>query len=172
MDSVIREDIQNVKRPEIIVTQSCPDTFEAQAFTVVHISLVFLQQTEQQGRTGIHTLVGSSRRTRLTHMTSSRSVNQPLGRNQAFVCVGDGGIRKNVRIPIVRVIRPLYILSVLCPRFRNAMTDSIMNSHRQPARPRTPRIRRTPNAMKLPAMLHALEDIQKRASRMGSSLLV
>jgi len=40
-------------------------------------------------------------------MTSSLSVNQPLGRNQLLVCVGDGGILKKVAIPTARVIDPL-----------------------------------------------------------------
>jgi hypothetical protein len=39
-------------------------------------------------------------------ITSSRGVNHPLGRNQDLVCVGDGGIIKNVAIPIRRDIRP------------------------------------------------------------------
>jgi hypothetical protein len=40
-------------------------------------------------------------------MVSSRSVNQPFGLNQALLCVGDGGMRKNVAIPIKSVIKPL-----------------------------------------------------------------
>ena len=40
-------------------------------------------------------------------MISSRSVNHPLGRNQVLVCVGEGGMRKKVARPIVRVISPL-----------------------------------------------------------------
>ena len=40
-------------------------------------------------------------------MVSSRSVNQPFGRNQDRVCVGEGGIIKKVAIPITSVISPL-----------------------------------------------------------------
>ena len=45
-------------------------------------------------------------------------------------------------------------------------------SYLHPARSRTPLIRRTPKAMKLAAMLHTFDDIQKRARRIGSSFLV
>ena len=45
-------------------------------------------------------------------------------------------------------------------------------SYLHPARSRTPLIRKTPNAMKLAAMLHTFDDIQKRARRIGSSFLV
>lgn len=53
------------------------------------------------------TLVGSSRKIRAVEMYSSRSVNQPLGRNHVRVCVGEDGIIKNVAIPTVKVMRPL-----------------------------------------------------------------
>jgi len=50
-------------------------------------------------------------------MTSSRSVNQPFGLNQAFVCVGPGGIRKYEIKPMASVTKP-----------------SIRKRYRQPAR--------------------------------------
>jgi hypothetical protein len=46
------------------------------------------------------TFVGSLRRIRVVAIVSSRSVNQPFFRYQAFVWVGEGGILKNVAIPI------------------------------------------------------------------------
>lgn len=52
------------------------------------------------------TFVGSSRRIRVVAIVSSRSVNQPFFRYQAFVWVGEGGILKNVAIPIKRVRIP------------------------------------------------------------------
>lgn len=48
-------------------------------------------------------------------------MNQPLGRNQVFVCTAEAGIMKNEPRPIESVITP-----------------SIRKSQRQPARPWTP----------------------------------
>ena len=59
------------------------------------------------GRKLIITFVGSSLRMREVAITSSRSVNHPFGRYQVLVCVGEGGILKKVRIPIISVIDPL-----------------------------------------------------------------
>ena len=55
------------------------------------------------------TLVGSSRSTLFTIITSSRSVNHPFGRNHVFVCVGDGGMLKKDATPIANVIKPLWV---------------------------------------------------------------
>lgn len=52
--------------------------------------------------------VGSSRRILDTMIVSSRSSNHPFGRNHERVCVGEGGILKNVAIPIAKVMEPLY----------------------------------------------------------------
>ena len=62
--------------------------------------------SDKPSRLCISPFVGSSRRMREVAMYSSRSVNQPLGRNQLFVCVGEGGILKNVAIPMRSVIAP------------------------------------------------------------------
>lgn len=55
----------------------------------------------------LRTFVGSSRRMRDVEIYSSRSVNQPFGRNHVLVCVGEGGIIKNVAMPIDKVSKPL-----------------------------------------------------------------
>ena len=60
---------------------------------------------------------------------ANRSVNQPLGRNQAFVCVGPGGIKNQDASPTAKVRQP-----------------SIMNMYRQPANPPTPLKRKIPVA--------------------------
>lgn len=78
---------QDIQRPQIIVAHGGPDTFRCKSFAVVHVALEkdnvdILIITD---RSCVRTLVGSSRRMRLTAMVSSLSVNQPLGRNHALV---------------------------------------------------------------------------------------
>jgi len=60
-----------------------------------------------------------------------RSVNHPFGLNQAFVCVGPGGMSMKEQSPTTRVIHP-----------------SMRKRYRQPALPPTPRRRKMPVAMK------------------------
>lgn len=62
---------------------------------------------------------------------ADRSVNQPLGRNHAFVCVGPGGIRNHDARPTPKVMQP-----------------SIRNRYRQPDFPFTPLKRKIPVAKK------------------------
>jgi hypothetical protein len=57
--------------------------------------------------------VGSSLKTLDTNITSSRSVNQPLGLNQVLDFVGAAGMLKKDAIEMVRVIRPLCGLKAL-----------------------------------------------------------
>lgn len=59
---------------------------------------------------------------------SSRSVNQPLGLYHVLVCVGEGGILKNVAIPMDKVINPLLEMSDKLFE-QNGITYSIKNSH-------------------------------------------
>ena len=64
-------------------------------------------------------------------LVTHRSVNHPFGLNQAFVCVGPGGMSMNEQSPTRRVIHP-----------------SMRKRYRQPALPPTPRRRKIPVAMK------------------------
>jgi hypothetical protein len=139
-------------------------------------------------------LVGSSLSTRVTAIVSSRSLNHPLGRYQVLVWVGDGGILKNVAIPISRVIKPLCFDKLPVIILVNHSTRSLhlldqeepsdgmiyirqihvwfQKTYRQPALPRIPRIWSTPKAMKLAIMLQIFDEIQNKARRRGSSFLV
>lgn len=65
----------------------------------------------------ISPLLGSSRRMRLTMIFSSRSVNQPLGRHQLLVCVGEGAIMKTDQIPMISVRMPSSRKSHLQPSY-------------------------------------------------------
>lgn len=60
---------------------------------------------------------GSSRRMRFTKIFSSCSENHPLGRCQALVFVGDGGIMNTDQIPKHKVripsIRKLHFVSAI-----------------------------------------------------------
>ena len=80
-----------------------------------------------------------------------RSVNHPFGLNQAFVCVGPGGINMKEQSPTRRVIHP-----------------SMRKRYRQPALPPTPRRRKMPVAMKAPAILEVVLATKKKASLIGT----
>lgn len=80
---------------------------------------------------------------------------------------------KNVIIPMTSVMTPLRERRLSYDvRAGKTLTYSTKNSHRHPALSSTPRMCSTPNAMKLATMLQMLDDIQKNASRNGSSVLV
>lgn len=80
-----------------------------------------------------------------------RSVNHPFGLNQAFVCVGPGGINIKEQSPTMRVIQP-----------------SMRKRYRQPGLPPTPRRRKMPVAMKAPAILDMELATKKKASLIGT----
>ena len=86
-------------------------------------------------------------------VVTHRSVNHPFGLNQAFVCVGPGGINMKEQSPTRRVIHP-----------------SMRKRYRQPALPPTPRRRKMPVAMKPPAILEMELATNQKASLIGTIL--
>lgn len=81
----------------------------------------------------------------MTTMRTSRSVNQPLGRNHFFVSTAEAGIRKNDASPMRRVIKPSIRKSHLYTL--ESVVDAGDGTDLHPAHPRTPRMWRMPNAM-------------------------
>ena len=114
----------------------------------------------------ISPLDGSSRMARLQRMYSSRSVNHPFFRNHRLVRVGAGAIWKNdLTVSCHRAIRrETYQIPTL-----SIKTPSMRKSHRHPSRPATPRILRTPKAIKGAMISTRRRVIQNRHNLSGSS---
>jgi hypothetical protein len=115
----------------------------------------------------ISPLDGSSRIARLQRIYSSRSVNQPFFRNHRLVRVGAGAIWKkdlNRKSRFSRYVEGIYQIATLSMK-----TPSMRKSHRQPSRPATPRILRTPKAIKGATISTRRRVIQNKHNLNGSS---
>jgi len=114
----------------------------------------------------ISPLDGSSRMARLQRMYSSRSVNHPFLRNHRLLRVGAGAIWKNdLTVSYHHIIQmKTYQIATL-----SMNTPSMRKSHRHPSRPATPRILRTPKAIKGATISTSRRVIQNRQSLNGSS---
>lgn len=116
---------KEIEWPQIIVLQCLKEAPGCQGLPIVHITffhmLVVAPWICEVAMCGISPLLGSSLKTRFTTIATSRSLNQPFGRNQVLVCTADAGIKKKEAIPTVSVMRPSIrnlrlIQSIKCPK--------------------------------------------------------
>lgn len=117
-------------------------------------------------------LEGSSRMMRFIIIVSSWGVNQPFApRREPLVEVGLEGMRKQARIPTMRVRMPWWVVSELCGLGGKdgGRQTSIRNNHRQPALPSTPRRWRRPNARNPPITSARADAVQKNPRRRDNS---
>lgn len=104
-------------------------------------------------------------------MMYADSVNQPF-RLPFLVCVGPGGRYHIAQAPIKKVRDPANVSrDVWYPIRKRDHLPSRANSHRQPARPATPRMLRKPAARKAPRICVPVNDTQNHESRMVSSFV-
>jgi hypothetical protein len=99
--------LKRLYRPEIVVQKRFQQPFRRNSLSIVHVTYSLIS-IELQGscKVGSEPLEGSSRRTRFTTIPTSRSENQPFGRNQVFVWTADAGIKKKAAVPTDNVMIP------------------------------------------------------------------
>ena len=128
---------QDVDGPNAPILDDYPKLLRCQTLAVMHVRLgrIVPENAVNHDRLLAATHLGMSLQTVKMDglLIANRSLNQPLGRNHVFVCVGLGGIMKKDVMPIMSVRRP-----------------SIKNRYRHPARPSMTFKRRMPDAMNAP----------------------
>jgi hypothetical protein len=149
-----------------------PETSWSDGLAVVHITYKnYMISTLLRGRGELGSkipLLGSSRRTRLTTIPSSRSVNHPLGRNQVLVCTAEAGIKKNDAKPRRSVTSPSIKNNHLWG-LATSRLNKVKQTHLQPAIPLCPSRWKIPNAASDVAIPVTLKAVQKKLRRVGSS---